>query len=186
MKYLRRFNENENISVYDPKWEVFLPETIVVLKGEEYGIDRLVYKKGNVMLNSDMLQISYDINRWLAPDTFEIDIYLVKDDAGEEHIDQTTVINQGKIDYDRSPGKYIHNLRLDVDITFGDMMASEFTISKDGITIIQDTSYGSKFDPTNTLFAIEDESLQKLVDFFNRFNIGIKLDITDFNFLRDI
>ena len=184
MKYLKRFNES--ISIYDPKWEVFLPETIVVLKGEEEGIDRLPYKKGNIMLNSDMLQISYSLNQWSAPDTFEIDIYLVKYDSGEEHQDQTTIVKGGTYDYDRSPGKYIHNLRLDVDITFGDMMASEFSITKDGVSVIQDTSYGSKYDPTNTIFAIEDESLKKLVDFFNRFNIGVNLSLEDFNFLRNI
>ncbi len=182
MKYLKRFNEG--ISIYDPKWEVLLPDTIVVLKGEEYGIDRLPYKKGNVMINADMLQITYDFNRVLAPDTFEIDIYFAKDDSGESHQDQTTIVKGGTYDYDRSLGGYIHNLRLDVDITFGDMMASEFTISKNGIQIIQDTSYGSKYDPTNTLFAIEDESLKKLVDFFNRFNIGVNLSLEDFNFLR--
>lgn len=184
MKYLRRFNEN--ISIYDPKWEVFLPDTLVIFKGEEYGIDELTYKKGNVMLNSDLLQISYNLNKILAPDTLEIDIYLVKDDSGEQHIDQTTVIKSGTFDYDRSPGSYIPNMRLDVDITFGDMMASEFSISRKGVHVIQDTSYNSKFDPTHTIFAIEDKSLQKLVDFFNRFNIGVNLDITDFNFLRDI
>jgi hypothetical protein len=184
MKYLKSFNEN--ISIYDPKWEVFLPKTIVVLKGQDYGIDKLTYKKGNVMLNSDMLQISYDLNQWSAPDTFEIDIYLVKDDSGEEHQDQTTIVKGGTYDYDRSPGSYIHNLRLDVDITFGDMMASEFSITKNGISVIQGTSYGSKYDPTNTLFAIEDESLKKLVDFFNRFNIGVNLSLEDFNFLRNI
>lgn len=184
MKYLKKFNDN--FSIYDPRWKVFLPETIVVLKGEEHGIDRLVYKKGNVMLNSDMLQISYDINQWLAPDTFEIDIYFVKDDSGEKHIDQTTIVKGGTFDYERTTDKNINNMRLDVDITFGDMMAAEFSLSRDGIHIIQDTSYGSKFDPTNTLFAIEDKSLQRLVYFFNRFNIDGKFTIEDFNFLRNI
>ena len=47
MKYLRSFNEN--ISIYDPKWEVFLPETIVVLKGQNYGIDKLTYKKKELL-----------------------------------------------------------------------------------------------------------------------------------------
>ena len=183
MKYLKRFNEN--ISIYDPKWEELLPETILVLKGQDYGIDKWPYKKGNVMLNADMLQISYDINEWMAPDTFEIDIYLVKDDSQERRGDFTTVLKSGSIDYDRSPGKYIPNLRLDVDMTFGDEMAVEFSISKKGVQVYQDTTYGSKFDPSNTLFAIGDESLQKLVDFFNAFNHGVKLSIEDFNFLRD-
>lgn len=183
MRYLRNFNEN--LSIYNPEWEKFLPEEIVVLKGQEHGVDKWVYKKGNIMLNADMIQISYDIDEWMAPDTFEIDIYLVKDDSMEKRGDFTTIKRFGKIDYDRSPGKYIPNLRLDVDITFGDEMASEFTITKNGVDILQHTTFGSKFDPSNTLFAIGDDSLKKLVDFFNRFNHGVKLSLSDFYFLRE-
>ena len=183
MRYLRNFNEN--ISIYDSEWEKFLPEEIVVLKGQDHGVDRLAYKKGNVMLNADMIQITYGINKWMAPDTFEIDIYLVKDSSMEKSGDSTIIKKFDKIDYDRSPGKYIPNLRLDVDITFGDEMACEFTIDKNGVNLFQDTTYGSKFDPSNTLFAIEDESLKRLVDFFNKFNHGIQLSLNDFNFLKN-
>jgi hypothetical protein len=182
MKFLRRFNEN--ISIYDPKWEELLPQTITVLKGQDHGIDTWVYKKGNVMLNADMIQISYDINEWMAPDTFEIDIYLVKDDTTEPRTDLTKIIKSGSIDYDRSPGKYIPNLRLNVDITFGDEMACEFTIDKKGVRLIQHTTYGSKFDQSNTLFAIEDIDLKKLVNFFNRFNHGVDISLNDLSFLR--
>jgi hypothetical protein len=183
MKFLRRFNEN--ISIYDPKWKDLLPQTITVLKGQDHGIDTWVYQKGNVMLNADMIQISYGISEWMAPDTFEIDIYFVKSDNTEKRIDLTKVVDGGKIDYDRSPGKYIPNLRLDVDITFGDEMACEFSIDKKGIKLLQHTTYGSKFDPSNTLFAIEDRDLEKLVEFFNRFNYGIKISIEDLHFLRN-
>lgn len=183
MKYLKRFNEN--ISIYDPEWEKLLPETITVLKGQDHGIDKWKYRKGNIMLNSDMVQITYGINDPMAPDTFEIDIYMVKDDSDEKRGDSTTIVKSGTFDYDRSPGKTIPNLRLNVDITFGDEMASEFTISKNGVIVYQDTTYSSKFDPSNTLFAIEDNSLQKLVDFFNRFNIGINISLKDLNFLRN-
>jgi hypothetical protein len=182
MKYLKRFNES--ISIYDPKWENLLPESLTVLKGQDHGIDRFVYKRGNIMLNPNMNQISYDINQWTAPDTFEIDIYTVKDALKDSHTDLTTIVKSGTFDYDRNTGEYIKNLRLDVDITFGDMMSSEFTISKDGVSEYQGTSYGSKFDPTNTLFAIEDDGLEQLVDFFNRFNI-VELSLEDFDFLRN-
>lgn len=184
MKYIRRFNEN--ISVYDPKWKELLPETITVLKGQDYGIDRWQYKKGNVMLNSDMLQISYYIDDWMAPDTFEIDIYLAKDDSEEIRGDSTTVIKSGTFIYDKNHKSTIPNLRLTVDITFGDEMACEFTIDKkNGVKLFQDTTYNSKFDPSNTVFALDSESLNKLVGFLNRFNHGIKLNISDFEFLRE-
>lgn len=182
MKYLKRFNEN--ISIYEPKWEVFLPQEIVVLKGQDHGVDRWQYHKGNVMLNADMIQITYDIDEPMAPDTFEIDIYMVKDDLTERRGDSTIIKSSGKLDYDRSPGKYIPNLRLDIDITFGDEMAAEFSISKEGVKIIQHTTFGSKFDPSNSIFALEDDSLKKLIEFFNRFNHGLSLTLSDFYFLR--
>jgi len=183
MKYLRKFNEN--ISVYNPEWEKFLPETMVVLKGQDYGLDKWNYKKGNIMLNADMLQISYFIDEWMAPDTLEIDIYMVKDDAYEERGDPTTIKKSGVLDYYGGPGKIIPNLRLTVDITFGDEMACEFTIDRaNGVRLFQDTTYNSKFDPSNTVFALEDESLKDLIKFLNRFNHGIELKLEDFKFLQ--
>ena len=182
MKYLKKFNEN--ISIYDPKWEVFLPENIVIFKGQNQRIDRFSYKKGNIMLNSDMIQISYGINEWSVPNTFEIDIYFTKEDSGYQHQDQTTLIKGGVYNYNKIQSNQ-HNIKLNVDMTLGDGMASEFMISKTGVKVIQYTSYGSKYDPTNTIFAIEDESLKKIVHFFNRFDIGYNLSLEDFNFLRN-
>lgn len=183
MKYLKRFNEN--ISVYDPKWEELLPDTLTVLKGQDHGIDKWIYSKGNIMLNSDMLQITYDIDADMAPDTLEIDIYMVRDTAFDKSGDSTTVVKSGTFDYDDNIGEKLPNLRLTVDITFGDEMACEFTIDKiNGVKLFQDTTYGSKFDPSNTIFALSDESLKKFVDFLNRFNHGVNLKLDDFKFLK--
>lgn len=183
MKYLKRFNEN--ISIYNPDWEKLLPETFVVLKGQEHGIDKCIFKKSNVMLNADMIQISYSNDEWMIPDTFEIDIYFVKDDTYSKRDDSTTIVKSGVLDYSKNTGKVIPNLRLTVDITFGDQMACEFTIDKaNGVKLFQDTTYGSKFDPTNTLFALDDDSLKKFVEFLNRFNHGVELTLDDFKFLQ--
>jgi hypothetical protein len=183
MKYLKRFNEN--ISIYNPDWEKLLPETFVVLKGQEHGIDKCIFKKSNVMLNADMIQISYSNDEWMIPDTFEIDIYFVKDDTYSKRDDSTTIVKSGVLDYSKNTGKVIPNLRLTVDITFGDDMASEFTIDRvSGDKLLQDTTYGSKFDPTNTLFALDDDSLKKFVEFLNRFNHGVELTLDDFKFLQ--
>lgn len=184
MKYLKRFNEN--ISVYNPKWEEFLPNTLIVYKGQDHGVDKWIYKKSNVMLNSDMLQITYGgVEDDMAPDTFEIDIYMVRDTAFDKTGDSTTVVKSGTFDYDANIGKKLPNLRLTVDITFGDEMACEFTIDKvNGVRLFQDTTYDSKFDPSNTIFALSDESLKKFVNFLNRFNHGVELKLDDFNFLK--
>jgi hypothetical protein len=132
-----------------------------------------------------MLQITYDIDADMAPDTLEIDIYMVRDTAFDKSGDSTTVVKSGTFEYDDNIGEKLPNLRLTVDITFGDEMACEFTIDKiNGVRLFQDTTYGSKFDPSNTIFALSDESLKKFVDFLNRFNHGVNLKLDDFNFLK--
>ena len=62
-------------------------------------------------------------------------------------------------------------------------MACEFSIeSPNKIKVIQYTSYHSKFDRSNTVFALVDDSLQSFINFLNRFD-GMKLKREDFKFL---
>ena len=61
--------------------------------------------------------------------------------------------------------------------------ASTIVIEKPNkIKVIQYTSYGSKFDPSNTVFALTDDSLESFINFLNRFD-GMKLKREDFKFL---
>lgn len=176
MKYLKRFNEN--ISIYDKRWEVLLPSEISVIKGGE---GKHKFNKGNIMLNSDMLQITYDNKEYVIPDTLEIDIYFadLNDGIG---VDSTLQKSGGGVTVKPSSSGYI---RLNVDITYGDLMACEFSIDKkEGLKLIQNTTYGSKFDPSDTVFAFDDESLKKFVIFLNRFNHGVVLTLDDFKFLH--
>lgn len=185
MKYLRRFNEDieatiggsgiikPNIDVrtsslntiYDKRWQNELPEYFVI----NYKGDLFKFKKANIMLHSDMIQITYssvpgDIKTsteegeiWGSADTLEFDIYFIKKD--------------GKI-------------KLTIDITYGDAMVCEFTIeSPNKVNVVQYTSYRSKFDTTNTVFGFNDESLESLINFLNRFE-GMKLKREDFKFLN--
>ena len=180
MKYLKRFNEditatigsngiikpNHNVksdvinTIYDKRWEEHLPPFITInYHGELYK-----FKKDNIMLHSDMIHITYastELNSqesgeiWGAPDTLEFDIYFAKEE----------------------------NIVLNVDITYGDAMACEFSVeAPNKIKVIQYTSYHSKFDPSNTVFALVDESLQSFINFLNRFE-GMKLKKEDFKFL---
>lgn len=154
MRYLRRFNE-QLLSIYDPSWEKLLPTELSIIKDK----DKYSFVKGNVMLHSDMLQITYSIKESIFgfPDTLEIDIYFLKID--------------GKI-------------KMDIDITLGDEVVSEFSIfPPNKISVIQDTSLSSKFDPSNTVFAFDENSLQKFIDFLNKFNHGLNLNIENFKFL---
>lgn len=97
------------------------------------------------------------------PDTLEFDIRFVKDNDG------TTATTK--------------NLKLNIDITYGDAMVCEFTISPPNkITMGHYTSVHSKYD-SKTMFAFSDDSIKKLVEFFNRYSPEYKLEIKDFKFL---
>ena len=64
-------------------------------------------------------------------------------------------------------------------------MVSEFSISPPNIIdVIQYTSYHSKFDPSNTVFAFTDESLLEIIKFFNLFT-DIHIERNNLNFLDD-
>lgn len=176
MRYLRRFNEG--ISIYDKSWESFLPEKILVIKGSE---GKHKFTKGNIMLNSDMIQITYDNPEYGIPDTLEFDIYFSMLE-NVRSTDSTFVVDSGNISI---VGKSTGFIRLNVDITYGDLMVCEFSIDKkEGLKLIQDTTYGSKFDPSNTVFAFDRDSLIKFIEFLNRFNHGLKLTLDDFKFLQ--
>jgi hypothetical protein len=183
MKYLKRFNEdieatikpngtisanidpkiNDTNTIYDKRWETQLPEFLII----NYHGKLFKFKKNNIMLHSDMVQITYastSLNSdeqgeiWGAPDTLEFDIYFAKDNE-------------------------TNKIRLTVDITYGDAMVCEFSVeSPNKIKVIEYTSYHSKFDLSNTVFALVDDSLQSFIDFLNRFE-GMKLKKEDFKFL---
>lgn len=183
MKYLKSFNEATNIEsnlpkdsvysqptleeplkidnsgiIYKPEWESELPEVISI----NYHNKVYKFKKGNIMLLGDMVEITYDClhekQEWGAPDTLEFDIYFTKDNKMDK-------------------------LRINVDITYGDLMACEFSIEEPNrVNVIQYTSYGSKFDPSNTVFALVDESLDEFINFLNKFP-GINLSRNDMKFL---
>lgn len=143
--------------IYDTDWEKYLPQNLTI---NNNGVKHS-FKKGNVMLVDDLVEITYDSdpeNPWGSPDTLEFDFYFVKDDATK-------------------------NIRMDIDITYGDLMACEFSIEPPSkVNIIQHTSYNSKFDPSNTVFALEDESLDEFISFLNKFP-GVKVTRHDLRFL---
>ncbi len=168
MKYLRSFNENTSIFNVDV-WKKYLPSDIeIVTNSGEWKL-----KKSDVnLLNEDDLQISYyhntpkeyidgDVNHDGEPDYLEFDIHIVKKNDGY------------------SANSNI--LKLDIDITYGDAMKSEFSITTPNkVDVIHYTGKGSMHDP-NSFFGFTDKSLNDLVIFFNRF--GFKLTTKDFLFI---
>jgi hypothetical protein len=143
--------------IYKPEWKSELPEIMSI----NYHNKIYKFKKGNIMLLGDMVEITYDLldgEVWGAPDTLEFDIYFTKDNNSE-------------------------NLKINVDITYGDLMTCEFSVEKPNkVNVIQTTSWGSKFDPSNTVFALTDDSLDKFINFLNMFP-DIKLSRNEMKFL---
>ena len=161
MKYLKRYNlfESKSESIYDADWKELLPQELIVLKDGKH-----TFKVGNVMKHANMIQVTYENvgNEWGVPSTLQFDFHF--SEVIEELIPEDI-------------------MRIDIDITWGDAMACEFYIeSPSGVEVIEYTSFRSKTDPSNTIFALDDNSLKLFVDFLNRFD-GFKLDVSQFTFL---
>lgn len=139
-------------NIYDVDWKTILPQQMVVLKDDEH-----TFTLGNIMKNADMVQVTYENSNkeWGAPSTLEFDFY-----------------------FSENP-----KMRIDIDITWGDAMACEFYVdSPSEVGVTEYTSFRSKTDPSNTVFALDTNSLKEFVDFLNRFD-GFKLDVNQFKFL---
>lgn len=168
MKYLKRFNEST--SIFDVSiWKKNLPNELEILTNS----GSWVLKKSDVnLLNENNIQISYyhntpkeyidgGVNHDGEPDYLEFDIHIVKENNG-----------------------YFANsniLKLDIDITYGDAMMSEFSITTPNkVDVIHYTGKGSLYDP-ESFFGFSDKSLSDLISFFNRF--GFKLTEKDLLFI---
>lgn len=156
MKYLKKFFEH-NVSIFNQDWKEFLPEELEVIT--DNGSFKL--KKKDLILNNDLAQITYYQNVFGEPDYLCFDICMVKNNSG----------------HDSNPD----SLKLNIDITYGDAMVSEFTIeAPNNVNVIHYTGKGSKLD-SDTFFGFSDKSLTDLVNFFNRF--GYKLSNDNFLFI---
>ena len=152
MKYIKAFKAFESVTIYDVDWHGLLPQKMVVLKDGEHE-----FFLGNIMKHADMVQVTYEnkADEWGVPETLEFDFYFSQNGR----------------------------MRIDIDMTWGDAMACEFYIeSPDKVGVTQYTSYRSKTDPSNTVFALEDESLESLVGFINKLD-GFRVDASQLSFL---
>jgi hypothetical protein len=138
--------------IYDVNWQKLMPKFMTILKDGTHN-----FKIGNVMKNADMIQVTYENEKGEVgvPSTLEFDFYFSENS----------------------------NTRIDVDITWGDAMACEFFVEAPSkVGVIEYTSYGSKTDPSNTVFALDDKCLGDFVTFLNQFD-GIRVTIDQFTFL---
>lgn len=160
MRYLENFtgfDKKWHFDFYKKDWEKCLPKEMTLI----YSDGTHDFTLGNVMLNGDLVEVTYEHklrDKWGSPDTLEFDFYFIED------------VKE-------------NNTKINVDITYGDYMACEFSIkAPNQVSVIQQTSYHSKFDRDGDVFALSDNSIGELVNFFNRLP-GIKLTRNDLRFL---
>jgi hypothetical protein len=103
MKWLKKFNES---SIYEFDWHDLMPKKLEFIDDGKV----LPYELGNIMMNFDMIQVTYDSNIWAKPSCLEFDFYFLKRDKD-----------------------YV----IDIDITFGNSVTYEFSLKKNKISLIR-------------------------------------------------
>lgn len=181
MKYLKLYEEfndvnitkepivTDRVSMFDENVFKLLPQSLTIVSST--GIWTL--KKSDFTLNNVKAEILYgqktpelhdgDVTADGEPDTLEFDIHIVKDNDGTDANPDT--------------------LKLNIDITYGDSMVSEFTIeAPNKVEPHHYTGSNSLYDPNST-FSFDNKSLEALIEFFNRFSDKYNLTKDDFKFL---
>jgi hypothetical protein len=135
---IKRFNESVNI--YDADTRKVAPKSLIVKKDGK----TLKHSLGNIMKHSDMLQITFDRSHQEMgyPDTLEIDMYFIK-----------------------PSGKNV--FKIDIDITYGDLIVSEFSIySPRKLHQINDPKVDFCFDKKSV------DDIVKFINDFTRFDLN--------------
>jgi len=165
MKWIKPYKifEADSSFMYDPKWEEVLPNYIKVIKGDPKNPQRIVYKKSVSRHLGAEVQIPYETMEHKGggenPDTLEFDIYY-------------------------SFHTNTNSLNINVEINYGELTACQFSIeSPNKVDVIVYTSYHSKDDPSNTVFAIDDESLEAFCNYINRWDRDININREDLKFM---
>jgi hypothetical protein len=158
--------DESTISIFSQDIKKLLPKSIDVINSGQHKL-----KLSDLTLNGDLIQIAYYHNTFDKsgdaledgePNYLEIDIHTLKDNDG----------------YEANPD----NLRLNIDITYGDSMMFSFTIDNiDKVKVHHYDGVDSKYDP-ETKFYFSDDTIKDLVEFFNRFD-DYDLSTEDFTFL---
>ncbi len=166
MKYLISYKifEADSTFMYDPSIEDILPVYIKIINGDPENPERLVYKRAEIRHLGPEVQIPYETTDTRGgrhnPDTLECDIYWNFDTNSK-------------------------CLNINVEVNFGDFTACQFSMQPPNrVILIRYTSVNSKDDPSNTIFAIDDESIQSMCNYFNRWDTSFQLKPEDFQFLN--
>jgi hypothetical protein len=77
-------------------------------------------------------------------------------------------------------------LNINVEVNYGELTACEFVIKDPNkVDAVVYTSYHSKDDPSNTVFALDDESLESFCNYINRWDSAFNINRKDLNFMDE-
>jgi len=161
MDHLKKFKKFESHTILDEDIKKYIPKNIeIVTSNGKFHLTR-----SDVTREINIIRVAYwhstpnktgDVLSDGEPDYLNLDIHFVKNKKG---------------------------MKILVDVTYGDFMASEFSISETNkVSVIHYNGVGSKQDP-KTHFGFTQKSLKSLISFFNRF--GFNLSIDQFKFIDE-
>ena len=157
MRNLKTYEKFNSVDLLQTEFEKYLPQKIEVIKEIEGQVLHRQFMLGNIMRNANMTQIIYSADEQIYghPDEMSVDIYYLQNG----------------------------NIKLDIDIVYGDTVTCEFSCQPpDDVELIQYTSVGSRWDPSDTIFALSNETIADFVKFINMIE-GFMVDVRDFYFL---
>ena len=171
LKFFENFQKEESVSMFDKQAMMrILPNELLVINDA----GKWHLKLGDLSINLVKAEIMYyqntvgdvqdgDVLADGEPDTLEFDIHIVKNNDGMEGNPDTLVLN--------------------IDITYGDAPVSQFSIqAPNNVSVTHYTGIDSLHDK-DTTWSFSDDSIQKLVNFFNMWDDKFKLSPDDFKFL---
>jgi hypothetical protein len=157
MRNIRTFEQYDETELLGADWRGILPRVIDVAKDVEGDTLERRFTRGNVIKNANMTQVIYEADEKMYghPDEMSLDVYYYKN----------------------------HRSKMTLDIMYGDMVACEFSVTQPSeVRVIEYTSYGSRFDPSDTLFALSPASVDALAMFINQVD-GFKVTSEQLGFL---
>jgi hypothetical protein len=192
MKYLKLYEEFNNLSpddteefdVVDGRISMFdekrlfelLPKELEIIhtKGVDAQPKTWSLKLSDLAVDPVKTQIIYsqntpskEDNDVLAdgePDNLEFDIHILKNNDGSQ----------------ANPD----NLSLNIDVTYGDAIVSSFKINSPNIVEPHDYTGSKSIVDPETTFAFTSYSIEKLVEFFNRWDSKFRITSDNFKFLN--
>jgi hypothetical protein len=181
MKFIKSYKifEADASFFYEPKWEDVLPKEILVLKGDQKNPRKILYTQSDIV-DPDEKTERKNFSRHIGP-MVQIPYQIKSSEEGESsyegdagRTDPDTLEFDVYWDYDTNN----HCISINVEVNYGDLTACQFQIKSPNkikhtpksVRVIRYTSLHSQDDKSNTVFALDNNTIQCLCDYFNQWD----------------